>query len=203
MVKTGLKIDRFGACFENSNPFPRTGEFWKMEEFKRYKFYLAFENSHHCTDYFTEKLWQNSLEAGLVPIVWGPSKGDLLAALPPDSFVFVEDFATIEDLSAHIKHLDENDEEYKKYFRWRESSNPTVESMEREVLEKYPNLVMRRNNVSMCDFYHMNRYKKNTVSSVSDVFIKNEPKECTNIPLNYNIKNFFKDIWINVLSFID
>ena len=198
MVKSGLKIDRFGDCFGNANHFPIIRNFWKSEEVGKYKFYLAFENSHHCTDYFTEKVWQNSLEAGLVPIVWGPSKKDLLAALPKDSFVFVEDFSTIDDLSAHIKYLDENDEEYKKYFRWRESPTSTVESMEREVLEKYPSLVMRRNNVSMCDFYHINRNKNNTISSIYDVFIKGEPRECIKVRTN---TDFFTSVWQNILSF--
>ena len=198
MVKSGLKIDRFGDCFGNVNPFPKTTNIWKSEEVGKYKFYLAFENSHHCTDYFTEKLWKNSLGAGLVPIVWGPSKEDVLAALPKDSFIFVEDFPTTNDLSAHIKYLDENDEEYKKYFRWRESPTSTVESMESEVLEKYPSLVMRRNNVSMCDFYHINRNKNNTISSIYDVFIKGEPRECIKVRTN---TDFFTSVWQNILSF--
>ena len=34
---------------------------------QKYMFYLALENSE-CTDYITEKIWRNSLKAGMVPI---------------------------------------------------------------------------------------------------------------------------------------
>ena len=29
MIKSGLKIDRFGDCFGKANPFPRGRNFWK------------------------------------------------------------------------------------------------------------------------------------------------------------------------------
>ena len=43
-----------------------------------YKFYLAFENSIHCTDYISEKFWRNSLKTGAVPVVFGPHKESIL-----------------------------------------------------------------------------------------------------------------------------
>ena len=39
-----------------------------------YKFYLAFENTHKCKDYITEKLHKNSFKSGAVPIVYGARK---------------------------------------------------------------------------------------------------------------------------------
>ena len=44
---------------------------------KKYKFYLAFENSYHCNDYISEKFWRNSLGQGAVPIVYGPHPDDV------------------------------------------------------------------------------------------------------------------------------
>ena len=70
-----IDISFFGKCadqFESNNTFvcPRNLKNGCDEEIKRHKFYLAFENSL-CIDYVTEKYWRNSLERGLVPVVYG------------------------------------------------------------------------------------------------------------------------------------
>ena len=39
-----------------------------------HKFFLAFENTHNCKDYITEKLYVDSLKNGAVPIVYGARK---------------------------------------------------------------------------------------------------------------------------------
>jgi len=68
-------MDGYGHCFENvvgDRPwtiYQSNGVQWG--QFAKYKFYLALENSVHCTDYMSEKFWRNSLRQGLVPIVSG------------------------------------------------------------------------------------------------------------------------------------
>ena len=75
MIEEGLKMDGYGHCFENvvgDRPwtiYQSNGVQWG--QFAKYKFYLALENSVHCTDYMSEKFWRNSLRQGLVPIVSG------------------------------------------------------------------------------------------------------------------------------------
>ena len=85
----------------------------------KYKFYLSFENAFHCRDYLTEKIWSNALRAGVVPVIWGPRKEDIEAVLPKNSFIFAEDFNTVDELFQYLNKLDQNDEQYQRYFQWR------------------------------------------------------------------------------------
>ena len=115
MKRHHIPLDIFGKC--------AGGRHLSDEDFfvtlSNYKFYLAFENSYHCKDYVTEKVWYNSFYAGLVPIIWGPSKSDLNKLLPNNSFIYYEDFDDAEALSNYLKFLDQNMTAYMDYFRWR------------------------------------------------------------------------------------
>lgn len=114
MKSLGLELDTFGRCF--SNPIKeRKHEF--VEKLQQYKFFLAFENSIHCKDYITEKFFNNGFKAGTVPVVLGATKADYEAVAPRGSFIFLEDYPSIESLVDYLKYLDSNDEEYVKYFR--------------------------------------------------------------------------------------
>ncbi|KAL7058224.1 hypothetical protein AAHC03_016770 [Spirometra sp. Aus1] len=86
---------------------------------KNYKFYLSFENCH-CEGYITEKFFSNALRVGMVPIVYGPPKDEYEARAPPNSFIHVDDFATVNDLIGYLDYLDHNDTAYATYFAWRE-----------------------------------------------------------------------------------
>ena len=70
-------------CFNNvlrdTNQTKVIPPWWDTGLIGSYKFYLAFENAIHCTDYVSEKFWRNSLRAGAVPIVYGPNKDKVLA----------------------------------------------------------------------------------------------------------------------------
>jgi len=61
----------------------------------------------------------NALKYGMVPVVHGPSRETYERLLPPHSFIHVGDFPTLKDLAEYILHLDKNEEEYRKYFRWK------------------------------------------------------------------------------------
>ncbi|XP_076804674.1 4-galactosyl-N-acetylglucosaminide 3-alpha-L-fucosyltransferase 9-like [Clavelina lepadiformis] len=138
--KAGIKFSRYGNCFEKSRSLPKVAENPAAVAIRNHKFYFAFENSLHCKDYITEKVWKNSLENGVVPIVWGPTKEDILSVAPLDSFIFAEDFESPAELAKYLKFLDENDEEYRKYFKWREDETMTDERMVEMIKERYPNL---------------------------------------------------------------
>ena len=84
---------------------------------KKYKFYLAFENSN-CVDYITEKFW-DSLKHKLLPIVMGARIEDYEAVAPPNSFLHVDSFSGPEELAEHLKYLDENPRAYNKHFQVR------------------------------------------------------------------------------------
>ncbi|ODM96981.1 Alpha-(1,3)-fucosyltransferase C [Orchesella cincta] len=119
--KEGVVIDIFGKCGTPVCPHgKRIGNNCSQEEFweqlaKDYKFYLAFENAL-CVDYVTEKFFR-TLELGIVPVVYGGADYDLIA--PPNSFINVDSFQSPKQLAEFLKNLNENAEEYKKYFEWR------------------------------------------------------------------------------------
>ena len=81
LIQNGLKLDGYGECFDNvlvDKPWSgisKKGNNWGL--FAKYKFYLAFENSIHCNDYMSEKMWRNSLPQGLVPVIYGPHPDDV------------------------------------------------------------------------------------------------------------------------------
>lgn len=56
----------------------------------------------------------------MIPIVLGAYKEDYEAVLPPHSYINVDDFKTIRELTDYIKYLDRNDTAYAKYFAWKE-----------------------------------------------------------------------------------
>ena len=85
----------------------------------RYKFYLSFENSYHCKDYMSEKLWRNALYSGSVLITLGAKREDVAAVLPPKSYLHVDDFKSPEDLVKYMRFLDKNITAYAEYLNWR------------------------------------------------------------------------------------
>lgn len=105
-----------GASFDNMAGICSKTQSVCMKELQRYKFYLAFENSF-CEDYVTEKYYKFGLMYGLVPIVMG-AKYDHLNTIP-GSYIDVSEFSSIEELGQYINYLDTHDDEYNKYFLWK------------------------------------------------------------------------------------
>ncbi|XP_071321579.1 alpha-(1,3)-fucosyltransferase 7-like [Trachinotus anak] len=80
-------------------------------------FYLAFENTI-SKDYITEKLWRNAYQGGAVPVVLGPSLTDYNAVAPSNSFIHVDQFASVKDLGKFLQELAEDKKRYSEYFTW-------------------------------------------------------------------------------------
>nr|XP_039253003.1 4-galactosyl-N-acetylglucosaminide 3-alpha-L-fucosyltransferase FUT6-like [Styela clava] len=116
LIDHGLKLDAYGDCF----PAKKDSSSLNDEDITQsYKYYLAFEDSHHCKDYITSDFYRN-LETGVVPVVWGAKRQDYEKVAPPDSFIHIEDFQSAMDLVDYLTYLDHNDTAYSQYFRWRE-----------------------------------------------------------------------------------
>ncbi|XP_067106974.1 alpha-(1,3)-fucosyltransferase 7 [Osmerus mordax] len=81
-------------------------------------FYLSFENSL-SKDYITEKLWHNAYMSGAVPVVLGASLEDYKAVAPPNSFIHIDDFASVEELGSYLRNLSQNQQKYASYQAWR------------------------------------------------------------------------------------
>ncbi|EUB55710.1 Glycoprotein 3-alpha-L-fucosyltransferase A [Echinococcus granulosus] len=56
----------------------------------------------------------------MVPIVLGAFKDDYESTLPPHSFINVDDYRSIRELTDYLLYLDKNDTAYAAYFAWKE-----------------------------------------------------------------------------------
>ncbi|XP_043210816.1 alpha-(1,3)-fucosyltransferase 7-like isoform X1 [Amphibalanus amphitrite] len=112
-----IAVDTFGKCGERRCPEHITDCYRHLAE--THLFYLSFENSL-CDDYITEKFWL-ALQAGMVPVVRGPSPQSYHRVAPPNSFIHVEEFAGPKALAAHLLALSRNQTAYEEYHAWRSS----------------------------------------------------------------------------------
>lgn len=110
-------------------------------------FYLSFENSE-AKDYITEKLWRNAFQAGVVPVVIGPSRATYEALAPPHSFIHVSDFTSTADLAEYLQHVAADKQAYEKYLQWRHTHRIKTYTDWRErlcqICIRFPGLPARR-----------------------------------------------------------
>ena len=130
LLAAGLDIDLYGECFGNEYLVQKEDKESISNLIKKYRFYLSFENSLHCKDYITEKFWFNAIMSNRVPVVWGPSKEDVLKLAPPNSFVHADDFESADALTKYLLYLDKNATAYRQYFKW-------IEDGETDFLKRY------------------------------------------------------------------
>ena len=171
LLKHGVSTTLRGSCFNNP-----ISEVDKIQMSESHKFYLAFENSKHCTDYITEKFW-DALKFSTVPIVWGPKKEDVLKVAPLNSFIFAEDYSNAEDLAEYLLFLDKNDHEYRRYFKWREEEDMSDERMMELVEQGYPGIKAEREPERLCEKVLNNKWSK-TIPSLLRTITEGEPPEC-------------------------
>ena len=186
MISKGLEVGGDSICLDKA----AKNRFWSMTEMfdnvATYKFYLAFENSYHCRDYITEKLWLNSYYVGVVPVVWGASKENYIRLAPENSFIHYEDFKTSQELVDYLKYLDKNDTAYMEYFQWRKSypcDYPLYEAKD----EEYPYSTESEyayffnTYCNLCRVLHKSDVKTKSVSSLKDFWFEGEKAECMNL----------------------
>ncbi|RZF32651.1 hypothetical protein LSTR_LSTR004079 [Laodelphax striatellus] len=118
-LKQFIEVDIYGKCgrLKCSRSNKDDGICYKLLD-KDYKFYLSFENSN-CREYITEKFFKTGLRHNVIPIVMGPPKEDYERVAPKGSFIHVEDFQSPEHLAAYLHKLDQDDDLYNSYFKWK------------------------------------------------------------------------------------
>ncbi|XP_028320097.1 alpha-(1,3)-fucosyltransferase 4-like [Gouania willdenowi] len=114
-LKRYVNIDVYGSA---GKPLKKGIEA-VLELLRDYMFYLAMENSQH-TDYITEKLW-NAVRAGAIPVVLGPSRQSYERLLPPEAFIHVDDFPTVEELAQYLNKVMQNPDLMKHHLSWRQN----------------------------------------------------------------------------------
>jgi alpha-1,3-fucosyltransferase len=108
-----IDVDVYGKCGKMSCP-KSSNQCSEMLN-TTYKFYLSFENTL-CIDYLTEKLY-NAIQHYVIPIIF--SGAEISRFLPPRSYINANDFETTEDLANYLEFLQQNVNEYLKYFWWK------------------------------------------------------------------------------------
>ena len=99
-LKKHIDVDTYGRCGQHI--CSRDGsENCVTDIHKKYKFYLAFENSL-CRDYVTEKFW-NSLDSSMIPVVLGGANYSTIA--PPDSYIDASQCKP-KELAALLKNME-------------------------------------------------------------------------------------------------
>ncbi|XP_029957150.1 alpha-(1,3)-fucosyltransferase 4-like [Salarias fasciatus] len=112
-LKEYIKIDIFGGA---GTILPE-GKGSVVKMIRQYRFYLAFENSQH-TDYITEKLW-NAVRGGAIPVVLGPSRKNYERFLPPEAFIHVDDFNTVQELAQYLLKVKDSPSLITMHLSWR------------------------------------------------------------------------------------
>lgn len=129
MLQKHIRVDIYGRCgpYSCSQATAINGSLPTCEQElieKKYKFYLAFENSV-CRDYITEKFYRR-WKLNSVPIVL--SRAVVQDLLPPKSYIAVDDFPRgPRQLAEYLKSLMDNDEEYLKYSEWKRTGYSNVQ----------------------------------------------------------------------------
>jgi len=76
-----------------------------------------------CKDYISEKFWAKAMSRHVVPVVMGPPREDYEKVAPPNSFIHVDDFGSVQELAQYLLKLSKNDTLYGKYIRWMSASD--------------------------------------------------------------------------------
>ncbi len=114
---THTQVDIYGSCGQYKCSRSTANKCFDILD-RDYKFYLAFENSN-CKDYITEKFFVNALNRNILPIVMGARPEDYELAAPYRSYLHVDEFASAKELADYLHILDQNDELYNSYFKWK------------------------------------------------------------------------------------
>uniref|UniRef100_A0A672F6G7 Fucosyltransferase n=1 Tax=Salarias fasciatus TaxID=181472 RepID=A0A672F6G7_SALFA len=123
-LKEFIKIDLFGRAGTTILPPGRDSV---VQMIRQYRFYLAFENSQH-TDYITEKLW-NTVRGGAIPVVLGPSRKNYERFLPPEAFIHVDDFPTVQELALYLLKVKDSPSLIQMHLSWRRDYSVYMTSM--------------------------------------------------------------------------
>uniref|UniRef100_A0AC34RSQ9 Fucosyltransferase n=2 Tax=Panagrolaimus sp. JU765 TaxID=591449 RepID=A0AC34RSQ9_9BILA len=104
-----ISVDQFGYCASK-----KCDKSCENDILPEYYFFLAFENNI-CDEYVTEKFWR--IKKLIVPIVLRRKLVPESVA-PPNSFIAVDDFDSIENLTTFLHFVSKNETEYLKFFEW-------------------------------------------------------------------------------------
>ena len=121
----GVSIDEFGRCSKTDEEPIELSDLnrknRRIENMRRYKFYLAFENTLK-KGFISERYWE-SLTSGTIPVYLGPS--DIKNYEPNiGSILYFNDFNSTKDLANEMLRISSDNDLYEKMFDWK-SNGPS------------------------------------------------------------------------------
>ena len=119
--------------------------------------------------------------SGAVPIVQGPSKKDLEAQAPPNSYIFADDYLPGE-LMKLLEHLDRDKSAYSKYFEWRRNLQSIESDGVGSATNPFYRKFFRNRTFGVCDLcrsLHTERSQTfRPISSLESFWYGTERAEC-------------------------
>lgn len=83
-----------------------------------YLFYLVLENTK-CKEYITEKIFYHAYSRGAIPVIQGPTVEDCERLLPPNSYLHIDNYDSLEALAEDIIKISKDKERLLSYHEWR------------------------------------------------------------------------------------
>lgn len=113
------RVHLYGGCGKKHPCRNRFDTDCEINFYSDYKFYAAFENSR-CSGYITEKFYRG-FQKFMVPLAYGGiGRMDYEHVAPKDSFLHVDDFGSLDDLTNALKEIDRDDARYSRFHEWRQ-----------------------------------------------------------------------------------
>ncbi|XP_022831167.1 alpha-(1,3)-fucosyltransferase 9-like [Spodoptera litura] len=115
-----INVDVYGRCSDkNELRTSCPGNFHSdCDPIAEYLFYLVLENTS-CYQYLTEKVFHHAYSKGAIPVIFGPSRGDVESLLPPNSYIFADADTAIQNLAKDIKAVASNVDLLLSMHTWR------------------------------------------------------------------------------------
>ena len=118
-----------------------------------------------------------------MPIIRGATVEDVKALAPSDSYINVDSFKNLEEMVEYIHYLDQNDEAYMTYFKWRKELNRNIDVDGKTVPKHWPSkLLFRETTFGFCDLcnaINTNRLgNTTTIPSLHAWWYGTENKDC-------------------------
>ncbi|XP_063544879.1 alpha-(1,3)-fucosyltransferase 4-like [Cydia strobilella] len=165
-----INVDMFGKCAlvkNHTNKCP--GRYTRdCPIISEYLFYIVIENTK-CRQYISEKVFHHAYSKGAIPIIMGAPLIDCIKLLPPNSFMHMDNFASVKHLAKEIYAVSDNITKLLSYHAWR---------INFETVEEHGFLETR--SLALCRICEALNYNSNArkVYSKEDIMLYLDPAVC-------------------------
>ncbi|XP_063371711.1 alpha-(1,3)-fucosyltransferase 7-like [Cydia amplana] len=165
-----FNVDMFGKCALVNNHTNRCPGRYTHDcpIISKYLFYIVIENSK-CRQYISEKVFHHAYSKGAIPIIMGSPLVDCVKLLPPNSFIHMDNFASVKHLAREVYAISGNIPKLLSYHAWRNNF---------KTVEEHGFLGTR--SLAMCRICEALNYNSNArkVYGIDDIMLYLDPAVC-------------------------